>query len=103
MSRRWQAESAASRPTNSVSGALAWLKGLQHSAQNMVAGRSDDALEDAEYLKVRDGSGRGFQGMCWLEDVVGKGGHMLGLSTAGPPTLRGIVAADTVTAAKPTH
>mmetsp|Transcript_17343 Transcript_17343/g.29662 ORF Transcript_17343/g.29662 Transcript_17343/m.29662 type:complete len:437 (-) Transcript_17343:572-1882(-) len=50
---RWQAEANASKPP-AVNGALAWLKSLQHTAQNMVTGRSDDALEDAEYLKVRD-------------------------------------------------
>lgn len=48
---RWQAESSAAKPP-AVTGALQWLKSLQHSAQNMVSGRSDDALEDAEYIKV---------------------------------------------------
>jgi len=52
---RWQAESSATKtPTGAVSGALQWFKSLQHSAQNMVSGRSDDVLEDAEYIKVRD-------------------------------------------------
>jgi sorting nexin-1/2 len=35
---RWQAESSAAKPP-AVSGALQWLKSLQHSAQNMVSGR----------------------------------------------------------------
>ena len=33
-------------------GAWGWIRSLQHSAQNMVSGRSDDAVEDAEYIKV---------------------------------------------------
>ena len=35
-----------------MSGALQWLKGISHTAQNMVAGRSDDSMEDTEYIKV---------------------------------------------------
>ena len=42
--------SAANRPA--VGGALQWLRSLQHTAQNMVSGRSDDAMEDPAYLKV---------------------------------------------------
>lgn len=50
---RWQVETAAaSKPA--AGGAMQWFRSLQHSAQNMVAGRSDDAMEDAEYIKVRD-------------------------------------------------
>ncbi|GFH05864.1 subunit of retromer complex, partial [Haematococcus lacustris] len=50
---RWQAESNAAKPP-AVNGALQWLRSLQHSASNMVSGRSDDAMEDAEYIRVRD-------------------------------------------------
>ncbi|MEW5297107.1 MAG: hypothetical protein WDW38_005917 [Sanguina aurantia] len=49
---RWQGESSVAKAP--VTGAVAWLKGLQHSATNLMAGRRDDALEDAEYIKVRD-------------------------------------------------
>lgn len=37
-----------------LAGALGWFKNLGHSASNMVSGRSDDALEEPEYLKVKD-------------------------------------------------
>mmetsp|Transcript_21494 Transcript_21494/g.59509 ORF Transcript_21494/g.59509 Transcript_21494/m.59509 type:complete len:451 (+) Transcript_21494:211-1563(+) len=50
---RWQAESSAGKAP-AVNGALQWFKSLHHSAQNMVSGRSDDNLEDADYIKVRD-------------------------------------------------
>jgi len=35
---RWQAESSAAKPP-AVNGALAWIKSIGHSAQNMVSGR----------------------------------------------------------------
>ncbi|GAX81957.1 hypothetical protein CEUSTIGMA_g9385.t1 [Chlamydomonas eustigma] len=50
---RWQAETAASSKP-AVGGAMQWFRNLQHSAQNMVSGRSDDSSEDPAYLKVRD-------------------------------------------------
>lgn len=49
---RWQAETAAAhRP---VPAAMGWLKSLQLSAANLVSGKSDELMEDAEYLKIRD-------------------------------------------------
>lgn len=46
-----QASGGAKKTLSNVSG---WLQTLGHTAQNLVAGKTDDALEDPEYLKVRD-------------------------------------------------
>lgn len=46
---KWQAETNAQ--SHPVTGAVQWLKSL---AQQLVTGRSDEMIEDAEYLKIRD-------------------------------------------------
>jgi sorting nexin-1/2 len=49
---KWQAETSAQH--GPVTGAVQWLKNLQQSAQSLVSGRSDEIMEDAEYLKIRE-------------------------------------------------
>jgi sorting nexin-1/2 len=44
----------ASNAKEKLTGALGWFKSLQHSATNLVQGKTDDSLEDPEYLKQRD-------------------------------------------------
>lgn len=47
--------SSSATPLTTTAGAIgSWFRSLQHSAQNMVSGRSDDSMEDPEYLRVRD-------------------------------------------------
>ena len=41
-----------------MTGAMQFIKGLGHSASNMVHRRSDDEEEDPEYLKASTGGSR---------------------------------------------
>jgi sorting nexin-1/2 len=49
-----RAQVQATNAKEKLTGALGWFKSLQHSATNLVQGKTDDALEDAEYLKMRE-------------------------------------------------
>lgn len=55
----WALEMAKSQAEVAVTarkmdGAFQWLRTLQHSASNVLAGKSDESAEDPEYLKVKE-------------------------------------------------
>lgn len=47
-----QAETAVTN--KKMDGAFQWFKTLQHSASNVLAGKSDESAEDPEYIKVKE-------------------------------------------------
>lgn len=45
---------AGGRSKEVLSGAVSWFKTVAHSATNLVAGKTDDSMENPEYLRVRE-------------------------------------------------